>query len=130
MLPALRLSLTLAPSCNYDLDIQYEIRLYLVDILHLLTEDCHARVSKCRFDTSTCAAASVLVLEFERFHSKRLDEILEQTASLLDRDLKLRRSVVSALVYPAIVATLIVIAVALAIGDAMIRTGGAAAISG
>lgn len=41
----------------------------------------------------------------------RLEEILNQTASLLDRDLKLRRSVVSALVYPAIVATLIVIAV-------------------
>jgi len=41
----------------------------------------------------------------------RLDEILDQTAALLDRDLKLRRSVVSALVYPAIVASLIVIAV-------------------
>jgi type II secretory pathway component PulF len=40
-----------------------------------------------------------------------LDEVLEQTAALLDRDLKLKRSVIGALVYPAIVTGLIVVAI-------------------
>ncbi len=43
--------------------------------------------------------------------SGRLGEVLGQAAVLLDRDLKLRRSLVSALMYPAILTTFIVIAI-------------------
>lgn len=43
--------------------------------------------------------------------SGKLDEVLTQAADLLDRDVKLRRSVTAATLYPAILAFLIVIAV-------------------
>ncbi|MFO0835071.1 MAG: type II secretion system F family protein [Phycisphaerales bacterium] len=43
--------------------------------------------------------------------SGKLDEVLTQAADLLDRDVKLRRSVTAATLYPAILACLIVVAV-------------------
>lgn len=43
--------------------------------------------------------------------SGKLDEVLTQAADLLDRDVKLRRSVTAATLYPAILAGLIVVAV-------------------
>ena len=43
--------------------------------------------------------------------SGKLDEVLAQAADLLDRDVKLRRSVTAATLYPAILACLIVVAV-------------------
>jgi general secretion pathway protein F len=44
--------------------------------------------------------------------SGRLGDVLEQAANLLDRDLKLRRTLMSGLLYPAILGVLITIAVA------------------
>lgn len=48
--------------------------------------------------------------------SGKLGEILQQTAQLLDRDLKLRRSLVGGLLYPAMLGVLIVIAIGVMVG--------------
>jgi type IV pilus assembly protein PilC len=48
--------------------------------------------------------------------SGRLGEILEQTANLLDRDVKLRRLLISGSIYPAILFVLIVIAITVIVG--------------
>ncbi len=47
--------------------------------------------------------------------SGRLGETLEQLATLLDRDVKIRRILISALVYPAILAVMIIIAIVIMI---------------
>jgi type II secretory pathway component PulF len=48
--------------------------------------------------------------------SGRLGEILEQTANLLDRDVKLRRMMISGSIYPMILGALIVIAITVIVG--------------
>lgn len=48
--------------------------------------------------------------------SGKMGEILEQTANLLDRDLKLRRTLMQGMIYPAVLAVLIVIAIAVMVG--------------
>jgi type II secretory pathway component PulF len=48
--------------------------------------------------------------------SGKMGEILEQTANLLDRDLKLRRTLLQGMMYPAILAVLIIIAIAVMVG--------------
>lgn len=48
--------------------------------------------------------------------SGRLGEILDQAANLLDRDLKLRRTLISGLIYPAILLVLIVVAIGVIVG--------------
>lgn len=48
--------------------------------------------------------------------SGRLGEILEQTADLLDREIRLRRKLLSGLIYPGVIAGLIVIAVGVVSG--------------
>jgi type II secretory pathway component PulF len=48
--------------------------------------------------------------------SGRLGEILEQTANLLDRDLKMRRTLIGGLIYPAFLAVLIGLAIGVMVG--------------
>lgn len=48
--------------------------------------------------------------------SGRMGEILEQAANLLDRDLKMRRTLVGGLIYPAMLAILITIAIGVLVG--------------
>lgn len=48
--------------------------------------------------------------------SGRLGEILEQTANLLDRDMKMRRTLVGGLIYPVFLAVLIALAIGVLVG--------------
>jgi type II secretory pathway component PulF len=48
--------------------------------------------------------------------SGKMGELLEQTANLLDRDLKLRRTLLQGLMYPAVLSVLIVVAVGVMVG--------------
>lgn len=48
--------------------------------------------------------------------SGKMGELMEQTANLLDRDLKLRRTLMQGLMYPAMLLVLIIVAVAVMVG--------------